>query len=60
MNIRHYLRMARWARKPPSQQRIKLVVAVIGICIVLVLLERIFGWPDWLTPNYTPRGRILR
>ena len=52
--------MARWARNPPSQQRIKLVVAVIGICIVLVLLERIFGWPDWLTPNYTPRGRILR
>ena len=59
MNIRHYLRMARWARNPPSGKRVVLVLAVIGVCLLIYGIEQIWGWPDALTPN-TPRSRILR
>lgn len=45
------LRMARWARHPPSPQRVKLVLAVIGLCVVIFAIEHIWGWPAWLTPN---------
>jgi len=43
------LRMARWARNPPSWGRVKLVVAVIVVCLALVAAERWIGWPDWAT-----------
>lgn len=46
-----FVRMARWARHPPSPQRVKLVVIVILLCLALFAVERIWGWPDWLTPN---------
>ncbi|MEP2530529.1 hypothetical protein [Shimia sp.] len=60
MNIRHYLRMARWARNPPSEKRIKMVAAIIVACLALFAVERFVGWPDWMTPNYTPKGRIVK
>ncbi|MCC6304045.1 MAG: hypothetical protein IT545_02490 [Rhodobacteraceae bacterium] len=44
------LRAARWARHPPSPARVRLVLAVIGLCLVLVAIETWVGWPDWLTP----------
>ena len=45
------IRMARWARHPPSPGRVKLVFVVIGLCLAVYGFERIWGWPDWLTPN---------
>ncbi len=48
---RWLLRMARWARKPPSAARVRLVAGVIVLCLVLFAIERLFGWPDWLTPT---------
>ena len=48
MNLRPFLRMAKWARRPPSRQRVRLVFAVVALCLLLVLIERLFGWPDWL------------
>jgi hypothetical protein len=45
------LRMARWARHPPSPGRVKLVLAVIALCLVVYGIDRTWGWPDWLTPN---------
>ena len=47
----HLLRMARWAHRPPSEGRVKLVLGVIAICAVLWGLEQIFGFPDWLVPQ---------
>lgn len=58
MNLTWLLRMARWARHPPSWGRVKLVVAVVVLCLLLVAVERIWGWPDWLTTN--GRGRPVR
>ncbi|SFM15022.1 hypothetical protein [Shimia aestuarii] len=60
MKIRHFLRMARWARNPPSEGRVKLVFAIIAICLVVFAFEKVFGWPDWMTLGNTPKGRMTR
>lgn len=44
-----FLRMARWARHPPSPGRVKLVLAVLAACVALVAVERLAGWPEALT-----------
>ncbi|MFT7058569.1 MAG: hypothetical protein ACJASV_001070 [Pseudorhodobacter sp.] len=49
MNFRLLLRMARWARKPPSEGHVKLVLGVVAFCLLLFGIEYFFGWPDWLT-----------
>lgn len=45
------LRMAKWARNPPSWGRVKLVVGVVAICLIIVGIEFFFGWPEALTPQ---------
>lgn len=60
MNLHWLLRAKRWAQNPPSRRQIQLVGLVLGICIALYAVEQIWGWPEWLTPNQTGRGRILR
>ena len=57
-NMRQAFQMAKWARHPPSAQRIKLMIAVLMICVVLFGIDRIFGWPDFLTMQNAPRGRF--
>lgn len=51
MNPLWLIRMKRWVQNPPSPARIKLVAAIIGVCLLVFALERIFGWPAALTPN---------
>ena len=58
MNPLWFLRAKRWAQNPPSPGRIKLVLAVIAVCMALFAVERLMGWPDWLTPNRA--GRLVR
>ncbi|KGB82568.1 MAG: hypothetical protein CL814_11920 [Confluentimicrobium sp.] len=60
MNPRWFLRMARWARNPPGEKRVKLVLGVIALCLALLAVERFVGWPDWLTVNGTPDGRLVK
>jgi hypothetical protein len=43
------MRTKRWAQHPRSLRRVKLVLAVVAICLVVVGIEQVFGWPDWLT-----------
>jgi hypothetical protein len=45
------VRAKRWARHPPSEGRVKLVLAVVAVCLLIAGLELAFGWHDWLTPN---------
>lgn len=47
--MRWFLRMSLWARRPPSEKRVKLVLAVIALCLVLYGIERWIGWPEALT-----------
>ena len=56
MNWRWLLRAKRWAQNPPSEDRVKLVLGVIAICVVLYGIDLIWGWPEWLTPDNL-RGR---
>ncbi len=51
INPRHFLRMARWARNPPSEKKVKFVSGIILVCAALFLVERYIGWPDALHPN---------
>ena len=52
------IRMAGWARNPPSPGRVKLVIGVIVLCLALYGVEQIWGWPDWLTPNKGGKIRL--
>ena len=54
MNLHWLMRMSQWARRPPSWARVKLVAAVLAICLALWGVEQIWGWPEWLTVN----GRV--
>lgn len=58
MNQTWLLRMARWARHPPSPGRVKLVLGVVALCLVLFGFEHFFGWPAWLTVNPPTRGKF--
>jgi hypothetical protein len=49
MNPRWFLRMALWARNPPSKRRIQIVLATIVLCALVYGYEQIFGWPEALT-----------
>ncbi|KRS18040.1 hypothetical protein [Roseovarius indicus] len=55
MNPRWLFRMAKWAQRPPSEKRVKLVLGVIVLCLLLVAIEYFIGWPDWMTVE--PAGR---
>ena len=50
--------MKRWAANPPSEKMVKLVLGIIVVCVLVYAVERMVGWPDWLTPHYVPRGRF--
>ena len=49
IHLRWFLRAKRWVQNPPSENRIKFVLAIIAICLTLAAVERWIGWPDWLT-----------
>jgi len=51
------IRMAQWARNPPSWGRVKLVAAVVLLCLAIYGVEWMWGWPDWLTVNDRPKLR---
>ena len=56
-NPRHLLRMAKWARNPPSEKRVKLVLTVIALALAIWGLERLFGTPAWMQiDNLRPGG----
>ena len=55
MNLVWLMRMARWARRPPSAARVKLVLGVVAACFVLWGIELIWGWPEALRVNRIPR-----
>lgn len=51
MRILHLLRMSRWARNPPSAQRVKFVFALIAVLLAVAAVEHFGIWPDALTTN---------
>lgn len=49
MNPLWFLRMSKWARMPPSDKRVKLVICVALLAALIVGVERLGYWPDWAT-----------
>ena len=61
MNWFWLLRMAQWARNPPSPARVKLVLAVIALCLGVYAVETWIGWPDWMSLDAEAvPNRVLR
>ena len=56
LNPRHLLRMSKWARKPPGEKRVKLVIGIIVICLILFAIERWIGVPEWMQMELPRRG----
>lgn len=54
------VRAARWVRNPPSEGRVKLVVAVIVLAIAIVTAEHFGWWPDWATQERVRPQRPMR
>lgn len=47
MNFHWLLRMARWARNPPSWGQAKFLIAVLAICLGIAALSHFGLWPEW-------------
>ena len=46
-----FVRMARWARHPPSAMQVRILLGVLALALALVAVEHFWGWPAWLTVN---------
>ena len=57
--IRWGIRLTQWFRNPPSPRTVALVIGLVAICLLIVGVERIYGWPAWLTLGDQP-PRIIR
>ncbi|MFY0597212.1 MAG: hypothetical protein JXQ85_12345 [Cognatishimia sp.] len=49
MNPRWLMKMALWARNPPSKRRIQIVIFAVVCTAILYGFEQYFGWPEALT-----------
>jgi hypothetical protein len=49
-----FIRMAKWARNPPSMQQVKWGAWILLAAILLFGYNYYFGWPDWLKVNGKP------
>lgn len=49
------MRMSMWARRPPSERRVKLVFLAIAIVLVIGGIEYLGWWPDWAKTDRIPR-----
>ncbi|TCM84944.1 hypothetical protein [Rhodovulum steppense] len=58
MNPLWLLRAKRWAQHPPGASRVRLVLGVVALCLLLVLVEWLVGWPEALTVNSGARGAL--
>lgn len=60
MQFRLLMMMSRWARNPPSMGKVIFVLAIVALALGLGLYEYFFGWPEALSTNSGPRGRVPR
>ncbi|AJE46950.1 hypothetical protein [Celeribacter indicus] len=56
--LRWLLRAKRWAQRPPSAARVRLVLVVIALCLALFAVERTAGLPDWMQVNGKTRVKV--
>lgn len=49
------MRMALWLRHPPSRRHVWIMAIVAVVAAFCVGFEALFGWPEWLTMERSPR-----
>jgi hypothetical protein len=54
--LRYLVRMAYWARHPPSKQFLVAAAIAVGAALAIGLFEHYLGWPEWLTVEPLPRS----
>lgn len=52
------LRMAHWARNPPSERRVVFFLAVLAICLAIAALNWAGWWPEALTLQKTRPPKV--
>jgi hypothetical protein len=52
------IRLAQWHRNPPSRQWVRVAVATLALVAVVVAIEKLVGWPDWLRTEPVPIRRM--
>lgn len=55
MNYNWLLRMAKWARNPPSMKQVKFMAAIVAIVLAIVIIDMLGLWPEWATLDKRPR-----
>jgi hypothetical protein len=53
--LRLTIRLVQWLRQPPSRAHVVTMLVVLGAAVAIVTIERVFGWPAWLTVDPAPR-----
>lgn len=54
MKLRQWIRMANWARNPPSQRRVAIYLGTIAAALAIAGLEALGFWPDWARLAFRP------
>ena len=49
-----FVRMASWARNPPSPMQVKILLAVLALALILVAVEQIWGLAGMVDGQQTP------
>lgn len=55
MNPLWLMRMAKWARRPPSLRQVQIGAVVLALALAIWGLEALGLWPDWARIEKTPR-----
>lgn len=58
MSFRWLLWAKRWAQDPSSGRQAGSVLTILAACAALYLVDLIWDWSDWLTPDRP--GRVAR
>jgi hypothetical protein len=52
------IRLAQWHRNPPSRRWVRIAVVTLVLVTVIVVVEKLVGWPDWLRTEPVPIRRM--
>lgn len=55
MNPLWFIRMAKWARRPPSMTQVKIAGTVLAVAVAIVIVDKLGFWPDWARLDRAPR-----
>lgn len=58
LSPRKFVRIAKWARHPPSLKMVILVFTLITAGLFIAGIEKFLGWPEALTANPRAHGKI--